>query len=109
MAQANGEADCAIVAVPWVAPSATNARVDPNKDRSRVRRGESGPVGIGACALSEIASASQDVSLASESSSESRQACKVGDMVGLGLDPSWIAVAEAFLVKAQAHLCSLPR
>ena len=80
-----------------------------NKDRSRVRRGESGLGGIGAYALSEIASASQDVSLASESSSESRQACKVGDMVGLGLDPSWVAVAEAFLVKAQAHLCSLPR
>ena len=38
---------------------------------TRVRRGESGLGGIGACALSGIVSASWNVSLASESSSES--------------------------------------
>ena len=43
-----------------------------NKDRSRIRRGESGLGGIGACALSGIVSASWNVSLASESSSESK-------------------------------------
>ena len=42
-----------------------------NKDRSHIRRGESGLGGIGACDLSGIVSASWNVSLVSESSSES--------------------------------------
>ena len=88
---------CAVVAAVGVITLATNARVGLGLGPlAHVRSGESGLGGIDACALSEIASAFQDVSLASESSSESRQTCKVGDMVGLGLDPSWVAVAEAF-------------
>ena len=79
--------DCAVVAVVWVVPLATDARTGSCGGRAgfvtfafklelgpltRVRRGESGLGGIGACALSGIVSASWNVSLASESSSESK-------------------------------------
>ena len=78
--------DCAVVAVVWVVPLATDARTGSCGGRAgfvtftfklelgpltRVRRGESGLGGIGACALSGIVSASWNVSLVSESSSES--------------------------------------
>ena len=59
---------------------------------TRVRRGESGLGGIGACALSGIVSASWNVSLVSESSSESvtkadslgREDCRTGALSFLG-------------------------
>ena len=82
--------DCTVVAVVWVVPLATDARTGSCGGQAefrftftfeelelgfrlltRVRRGESGLGGIGACALSGIVSASWNVSLVSESSSES--------------------------------------
>ena len=79
--------DCAVVAVVWVVPLATDAGTGSCGGRAefrftftfeelelgfglltRVRRGESGLGGIGAWALSEIVSVSWNVSLVSESS-----------------------------------------
>ena len=64
--------DCAIVAAVRVVTLATNARVEIELGPlAHVRHGESGLGGISACASSGIVSASWNVSLASESSSES--------------------------------------
>ena len=63
--------DCAIVAAVRVVTLATNARVELELGPlAHVRHGESGFGGIGACASSGVVSASWNVSLASESSSE---------------------------------------
>ena len=78
------EKDCAIVAAVRVVTLATNARVELDLGTpAHVRHGESGPGGIGACASSGIVSASWNVSLASESSSES-----VTKAVSLGREDS---------------------
>ena len=77
--------DCAVVAVVWVVPSATDARAGSYGGQfgcavtsilefgplTHVRHGESGLRSISACALSGIVSASWNVSVVSESSSES--------------------------------------
>ena len=64
--------DCAIVAAVRVVALAANARVELELGPlAHVRHGESGLGGIGECASSGIVSASWNVSLASESSSES--------------------------------------
>ena len=76
--------DCAIVAAVRVVTSATNARVELELGPlAHARRGESGLGGIGACASSGIVSASWNVSLASESSSES-----ITKVVSLGREDS---------------------
>ena len=63
---------CAVVAAVGVITLATNARVGLGLGPlAHVRRGESGLGGIDACASPGIVSASWNVSLASESSSES--------------------------------------
>ena len=68
---ASGEG-CAVVAAVGVITLATNARVGLGLGPlAHVRRGESGLGGIDACASPGIVSASWNVSLASESSSES--------------------------------------
>ena len=77
--------DCAVVAVVWTVPLATDVRAGSCGGRfgcaftcrlelgplTRVRHGESGLRSISACTLSGIVSASWNVSLVSESSSES--------------------------------------
>ena len=73
------EKDCAIVAAVRVVTSATNARVELELGPlAQARRGESRLGGIGACASSGIVSASWNVSLASESSSESVKVVSLG-------------------------------
>ena len=68
----NSREDCAIVAAVRVVTLAINARVELELGPlAHVRHGESGFGGIGACASSGVVSASWNVSLASESSSES--------------------------------------
>ena len=86
----NSWEDCAIVTAVELGPFV------------HVRHGGSGFGGIGACASSGIVSASWNVSLASESSSESvtKAVSLAKKTVGLGLYPSWVSVAKAFLVKA---------
>ena len=96
--------DYAIVAAVRVVTLATNTRVELELGLlTHVRRGESGLGGIGACALSGIISASWNISLVSESSSDSvtKADSLGGKTVGLGLYPSWMSVAAAFLVKAE--------
>ena len=67
----NSREDCAIVAAVRVVTLAINARVELELGPlAHVRHGESGFGGIGACASSGVVSASWNVSLASESSSE---------------------------------------
>ena len=67
--------DCAVVAVVRTVPLATDVRAGSCRlelgPLTRVRHGESGLGGIGACALSGIVSVSLNVTLVSESSSES--------------------------------------
>ena len=95
--------DCAIVAAVRVVTLAANARVELELGPlAHVRHGESGFRGIGACASSGIVSASWNVSLASESSPESvpKAVSLAKKTVELGLYPSWVSVAMAFLVKA---------
>ena len=63
---------CAVVAAVGVITPATNARAGPGLGPpAHARRGESGLGGIDACASPGIVSASWNVSLVSESSSES--------------------------------------
>ena len=71
IARTNSWEDCAIVAAVRVVALAINARVELELGPlAHVRHGESGFGGIGACASSGVVSASWNVSLASESSSE---------------------------------------
>ena len=95
--------DCAIIAAVRVVTSATNACVELELGPlAHARRGESGLGGIGACASSGIVSASWNVSLESESSSESvtKAVWLAKKTVGLELYPYWVSVAATFLVKA---------
>ena len=99
----NSREDCAIVAAVKVVTFAANARAELELGPfGHVRHGGSGFGGIGACASSGIVSASWNVSLASESSSGSvtKAVSLAKKTVGLGLYPSWVSVAKAFLVKA---------
>ena len=98
----NSQEDCAIVAAVKVVTLAANARVELELGPFvHVRHKEAGS-DIGACASSGIVSASWNVSLASESSSESvtKAVSLAKKTVGLELYPYWVSVAATFLVKA---------
>ena len=103
IACANIWEDCAIVTAVGIITHTTNARVEVEFGLlAHVRRGESGLGGIDVCGLPGIVSASWNVSLASESSSEITKADSLGGEDGrTGALFFFVSVTEAFPLKAQ--------